>query len=265
MAEFQQISTHEDAPPPPEGTKEHEQAMVQLAEQAGAVAREDQQPSWLPDKFESPEDMAKAYHELEQKLSSNSESVTDSDEATPPPQTPQPTIEEAKQALSDQGLDYDKYAKEFASTSALSPESYKELQDKGLTTEVVDSWIDGQQAIADKMVETIHTSVGGKNEYNNLLEWAGKNLSKQDQDSFNRAIESDNLNDGLFAVKSLNAQFQVENGSSPNLIQGTTGGSGSGSFDSLAQMSEAMRDPKYLSDPAFREDVSRKLEASNLM
>ena len=265
MAEFQQISTHEDAPPPPEGTKEHEQAMVQLAEQAGAVAREDQQPSWLPDKFESPEDMAKAYHELEQKLSSNSESVTDNDEVTPPPQTPQPTIKEAKQALSDQGLDYDKYAKEFASTSALSPESYKELQDKGLTTEVVDSWIEGQQAIADKMVETIHTSVGGKNEYNNLLEWAGKNLSKQDQDSFNRAIESDNLNDGLFAVKSLNAQFQVENGTAPNLIQGTTGGSGSASFASLAQMSEAMRDPKYLSDPAFREDVSRKLESSNLM
>ena len=265
MAEFQQISTHEDAPPPPEGTKEHEQAMVQLAEQAGAVAREDTQPAWLPDKFESPEDMAKAYHELEKKLSSNSESVTDNDEVTPPPQTPQPTIKEAKQALSDQGLDYDKYAKEFASTSALSPESYKELQDKGLTTEVVDSWIEGQQAIADKMIETIHTSVGGENEYKNLLEWAGTNLPKHDQDSFNRAVESDNPNDGLFAVKALYAQFKLENGSSPNLIQGTTGDSGSGSFASLAQMSEAMRDPKYLSDPAFREDVSRKLEASNLM
>jgi len=265
MAEFQQVSTHEDAPPPPEGTKEHQDAMVQLAEQAGAVAREDEQPAWLPDKFESPEDMAKAYHELEKKLSSESESVTNSDEVTPPPQTPPPTIKEAKQALSDQGLDYDKYAKEFNDTSSLSPESYNELKEKGLTTEVVDSWIEGQQAITDKMINTIHTSVGGKNEYNNLLEWAGKTLSKQDQDSFNRAVDSDNPNDGLFAVKSLNAQFQIENGSSPNLIQGTTGGSGSGSFSSLAQMSEAMRDPKYLSDPVFREDVSRKLEASNLM
>jgi len=265
MAEFQQVSTHEDAPPPVEGTKEHEQAMVQLAEEANAVEREDEQPSWLPDKFESPEDMAKAYHELEQKLSSNSESVTDNDEVSPPPQTPQPTIEEAKKALSDQGLDYDKYAKEFNDTSALSPESYKELLEKGLTTEVVDSWIEGQQALADKMIEVVHTSVGGKNEYDNLLEWAGQNLSKQDQDSFNRAVDSDNPNDGLFAVKSLNAQFKLENGSSPNLIQGTTGGSGSGSFTSLTQMSEAMRDPKYLSDPAFREDVSRKLESSNLM
>ena len=39
MAEFQQISTHEDGPVPTEGTPEHEQAMIQLAEEAGSVAR----------------------------------------------------------------------------------------------------------------------------------------------------------------------------------------------------------------------------------
>ena len=109
MAEFQQISTHEDAPPPPEGTKEHEQAMVQLAEEAGAVAREDEQPSWLPEKFESPEDMARAYKELEQKLSSSSESVTSNDEDTQPPQTPSPNqqeqINEAEKTLANVGLD----------------------------------------------------------------------------------------------------------------------------------------------------------------
>ena len=57
----------------------------------------------------------------------------------------------------------------------------------------------------------------------------------------------------------------MANGSSPNLIQGTTGTSGSGAYKSLIQMSEAMRDPRYNSDPAFREEVTRKLEASNLM
>jgi hypothetical protein len=265
MADTITLNTHEDTSPPVEGTKEHEASMIQLAEEASSVEREDGKPNWLPDKFESPEDMAQAYRALEQKLSSAPESVANSDEVTSPPQTPQPTIEEAKQQLLEQGLNYDKYAKEFNDTSGLSPESYAELKGKGLTTEVVDSWIQGQQALADKMTEVVHASVGGPSEYENLLEWAKTSLSKPDQDSFNRAIESDNPNDGLFAVKSLNAQFKMESGSSPNLIQGTTGGTGSGSYSSLAQMSEAMRDPKYLSDPAFREDVSRKLESSNLM
>jgi hypothetical protein len=266
MAEFQQISTHEDAPPPPEGTKEHEQAMVQLAEEANAVEREDEQPSWLPEKFESPEDMAKAYHELEQKLSSESESVTDSDEGSPPPQTPlQPTIEETKKALSEQGLDYDKYQKEYVDTNTLSKESYAELKEKGMSSEMVDSWIEGQNAITEKLTDAAYSSVGGEKEYKDIVSWAAKSLPQIEQEAFNRALESANPNDGMFAIKSLNAQYKMANGSEPNLLQGSTGKSGSEAYTSLTQMSEAMRDPKYETDPAFREEVTRKLESSNLM
>ena len=265
MAEFQQISTHEEAPPPPEGTKEHEQAMVQLAEEAGAVERDDQQPAWLPDKFESPEDMAKAYHELERKLSSNSESVTDSDEGTPPPQTPQLNADEAKKTLADQGLDYDKYYNEYLENNTLSEESYKELNEKGMSTEMVNSWIDGQQAISDQLQDIAFNSVGGAEQYQTIIDWAGKSLAQNEIDSFNRALESSNPDDSLFAIKSLNARYQMEQGSSPNLLQGSTGGSSAEAFTSLAQMSEAMTDPKYHTDPAFRDEVTRKLESSNLM
>ena len=132
MAEYQQVSTHEDAPPPPEGSKEHEQAMVQLAEEANAVERDDAQPSWLPDKFNSPEDMAKAYRELEQKLSSNSESVANNDEGTPPPQTPQkqPSLIEAKEAVEKEGLDFDKYYQDSR------PEYHKALRSVSQNNEV---------------------------------------------------------------------------------------------------------------------------------
>ena len=265
MAEFQQVSTHEDAPPPPEGTKEHEQAMVQLAEEAGAVERDDEQPAWLPNKFESPEDMARAYHELERKLSSNSESVTDSDEGTPPPQTPQLQVEEARKTLSDQGLDYDKYYNEYLENNTLSEESYKELNEKGMSTEMVNSWIDGQQAISDQLQNIAFNSVGGSEQYQTLIDWAGKSLAQNEIDSFNRALESSNPDDSLFAIKSLNARYQMEQGSSPNLLQGSTGGSSAEAFTSLAQMSEAMKDPKYQTDSSFREEVTRKLESSNLM
>ena len=268
MANLNQISTHEDAPPTVAGTPEHEQEMVELAESVSAVEREDGKPNWLPDKFESPEDMAQAYRALEQKMSSSSESVTNSDEVSPPPQTPSPTqqeqINEAQRTLSEAGLDYKKFANEYAEKGELSSESYTELKSKGMSTEMVDSWIQGQEAISSKLAETAYNSVGGEQSYKNLIKWAGETLPQNEIDSFNRALESSNNQDGLFAIKSLNAQYQMAN-NTPNLIQGTTGTSSSGSFSSLAQMSEAMNDPKYQSDPAFREDVSRKLESSNLM
>lgn len=270
MSQLTQISTHEEAVPPVEGTKEHEQEMINLAEEANAVAREDGNPNWLPEKFNSPEDMAQAYRELEKKMSSNSESVTNNDEGTQPPQTPvisqdqQAQINEAHKTLADVGLDYNKYANEYLEEGGLSPESYTELQSKGMSTEMVDSWIQGQEAITDKLTETAYNSVGGEKNYQDLVQWAGDNLPQNEIDSFNRALESSNTNDSLFAIKSLNAQYQMAN-NTPNLIQGTTGTSTSGSFQSLAQMTEAMRDPRYRNDPAFREEVTRKLESSNLM
>jgi len=269
MADLEQISTHEDAPPPVEGTPEHEQAMVELAESVSAVEREDGNPSWLPEKFESPEDMAQAYRELEKKLSSNTESVPNNDEVTSPPQTPSPEqqaqIQEAQKTLANAGLDYNKYANEYSEKGELSTESYTELQGKGMSTEMVDSWIEGQEAISDRLTETAFGTVGGEKNYQDLVKWAGDSLPQNEIDAFNRALESPNNQDSLFAIKSLNAQYQMANGSSPNLIQGTTGTSSSGTFTSLSQMSEAMNDPKYQTDSAFREEVSRKLASSNLM
>tara|TARA_B100000953_G_scaffold174104_1_gene143457 strand:+ start:2226 stop:3044 length:819 start_codon:yes stop_codon:yes gene_type:complete len=272
MAEtFQQVSTHEDAPTPEAGTQEHQNAMVRLAEEAGAVAREDNQPAWLPDKFESPEAMAKAYHELETKLSSNSESVTNSDEVSPPPQTPLPNqeehIQEAKTTLTNAGVDFNKYANEFTQNGELSDQSYTELNAAGIGNDMINSWVQGQDALTDQVQQSAYNAVGGEESYGNLVKWAGETLPQNEIDSFNRALESPNKQDGLFAIKSLHAQYQLANasGSSPNLLQGSTGRSGSDGFTSLSQMSEAMRDPKYQNDPAFRKEVTRKLEASNLM
>ena len=267
MSDLTQISTHEEEVVP-EGRAEHEDSMVQLAEEANSVAREDGNPNWLPEKFKSPEDMAQAYKELEKKMSS-SESVTSNDEVTPPPQTPsqeqQAQYDEAQKALANVGLDYNKYANEYQEKGGLSPESYTELQGKGMSTEMVDSWIQGQEAISDKLTETAYNSVGGEKNYQDLVQWAGDSLPQNEIDSFNRALESPNNSDSLFAIKSLNAQYKLANGSTPNLIQGTTGTSSSGSFTSLAQMSKAMQDPKYQYDPVFREEVANKIATSNLM
>ena len=50
---------------------EHTQAMLEKAEQI-EHNNEGDRPEWLPEKFESPEAMAKAYQQLESKLGSAS-------------------------------------------------------------------------------------------------------------------------------------------------------------------------------------------------
>ena len=221
MADTKVIETHEDEAPE---SQEHVQAMIDKAERVQSVPREDGKPTWLPDKFESPEDLAEAYSQLEQKLSSGD--TTDGEEQQTESEQPAQlaTTDEVSESLRNQGLDFAKYATEYAQKGELSTDSYDELAKGGMTAEVVDTWIAGQSAIANQITERAYDSVGGQKEYNDLVEWAKVSLPEGDIDSFNRAIENPNTDDVLFAIKSLQARKNLEVGETPTLLQGDTGG-----------------------------------------
>ena len=126
--------------------------------------------------------------------------------------------------------------------------------------EVVNTWITGQQALADNIINQAHESIGGEKEYESLMEWASQSLDEKEIDSFNRAIETPNNDDVIFAIKSLSARKQA-----PTLLQGDTGGTGVDSFQSIAQLTKAMNDPRYSNDPAYRDEVTQKLSQSSIM
>tara|TARA_B100001250_G_scaffold74865_2_gene61195 strand:- start:2841 stop:3632 length:792 start_codon:yes stop_codon:yes gene_type:complete len=263
MADTNVIETHEDQAPE---SQEHIQEMIDKAERVQSVPRNDGQPTWLPEKFESPEDLAEAYSQLEQKLSSRDTHQTENVEVKEPSSSPQnASINEVSEALGKQGIDFNKYAYEYAQNGTISDQSYGELEQQGLSQDVVDTWIAGQQAIADQTVAQAHEAVGGLDEYNSLLEWAGNALPEKEIDAFNRAIENPNVDDVVFTIKSLHARRMMEDGQAPTLLQGDTGGTKVGSFQSVAQLTKAMNDPRYQKDPAYRDEVTSKLSQSSIM
>ena len=262
MADTKVIETFEAEAPE---SQEHIQEMIDKAERVQSVPRDDGKPTWLPDKFESPEDMAEAYAQLEQKLSSrDTQQETETQQEIPPP-TSIATQEQVRESLSQQGIDFDRYAREYAEKGILSGDSYQELAQNGMSEDVVNTWITGQQALADQIINKSHDAVGGKQEYESLMDWAGKALDEKDIDSFNRAIETPNDDDVIFAIKSLHARRTMEEGQAPTLLQGDTGGAGVDSFKSVAQLTKAMNDPRYSEDPAYRDEVTQKLSQTSIM
>ena len=96
-------------------------------------------PSWLPEKFNTAEDLAKAYGELEKAYSSK--------------EAPQPMTQQ--QVEQTTGLSLDNYYNEFAEKGELSEDSYNQLASQGLSRDLVDSYIEGQSAIADGHVHKL--------------------------------------------------------------------------------------------------------------
>tara|TARA_R100001510_G_C7608484_1_gene172794 strand:+ start:303 stop:1019 length:717 start_codon:yes stop_codon:yes gene_type:complete len=208
-----------------------------------------ERPSWLPEKFNTAEDMASAYAELEKKMSSGQPEE-------------QPTQEQVEQAT---GLSLDPYYNEYAENGTLSDDSYQKLEASGLNRELVDSYIQGQQALADATVQSIYQAAGGQEKYTALTDWASKNLSDAEQENFNEIMEKGSVEAATFAVKGLRAQYDAQFGIQPSLMQGQNANQNSDVFRSTAEVIQAINDPKYQNDTHYRSTVEAKIKRSNVM
>ena len=223
---------------------------AKISEPVTEMETTEEKPEWLPEKFKNTEELAKAYNALEKEFSGRSKDEVKSEEAK--------TTEEAPQA----GLD--KYYNEFAETGELAEKSYTELSKLGLDKTLVDSYIEGQQLVADTNTKAIQDIAGGKEEYTELVDWASKNLTPAEVKVFNDMVEGGDIETAKFAVQGLMTKSGAVS-KTPSLFEGTSDAISKDAFASVAQLTEAMNDPRYDKDPAYRKMVEDKIGRSTVI
>jgi hypothetical protein len=225
----------------------------------------DERPEWLPEKFKTPEDMAKSYAELEKKMSGGKDTEQAINKAEGDTATEIPTNEDAKEVAENAGLDFDSMQTEYGANGQLSDETYEAINKSGIPRDVVDSYIAGQEALATSLRTEMFSSVGGEENYGTMMSWASNNLEKAEVSAYNNVMGTSDPAQIQLAVRGLNAQYQAANGSNPSLLSGETTANAGNKFESVAQVTAAMRDPKYKTDPAFRKTVEAKLARSSVI
>lgn len=229
-----------------------------------------ERPAGLPEKFTSVEAMAAAYAELEKKFTQANQGTKPAAEETPPAQTAEKPADSLKVeekavptdvagVIQAAGLEAEALTKELEA-GALSDASYEALAKAGYPKAVVDTYIAGQRALADAVVNDIYATVGGKETFTRMTDWAKTNLSAAEITTFNKMVEG-SPDQVKLAVQGLHSRFTQAVGSEPTLISGQPAGAGD-SFQSWAQVTAAMKDPRYRADPAFRKDVEARLARS---
>ncbi len=118
--------------------------------------------------------------------------------------------------------------------------------------------------LTDADIEAIYQMVGGEQEYNNMIEWAGENLSNMEVQMFDHVMDLGDPYAVFFAVRSLGNSYLQAVGSDGELLTGTAASNPVDSFRSQAEVVSAMEDPRYDRDPAYRQDVFDKLDRSNI-
>jgi len=219
-------------------------------------------------KFKSAEDLEKAYLELQKKLGQKDEGEV---EDSAPTDDSTPEEEEEVQSPVSKRVDFLKEASEeyYSNDNSLKPETLQKLKEMP-SEELIDAYMEMQknspvakaQPLSDDAAKTIVDSVGGQNAYNDTLAWAADNLKPEEVAAYDNVVNSGNKDAIFFAVQALNQRYKDSTGFEGQQISGRAPKSTIKGFRSNAELANAISDPRYRNDPAYRYDIEQKLAAS---
>ena len=104
--------------------------------------------------------------------------------------------------------------------------------------------------------------VGGDENYKNMLEWAGANLNQQEIDMFDAVMQRGDALGAFFAIRSLAYRYNDAAGYEGKMLTGNAPKTSGSQYRSQQEVIQAMSDPRYESDPAYRKDIMDKLKRS---
>ena len=118
--------------------------------------------------------------------------------------------------------------------------------------------------LTDEDIEALQDMAGGEQQYEQMLSWASDNLSEAEIDMYDDVMDSGDPAACFFAVQALMARYGDGTGVDGELLTGKSPTTVAQGFRSQAELVQAMSDPRYESDPAYRADVINKLDNSEI-
>ena len=190
------------------------------------------EPEKILGRFESVDDLASAYQELQRAY--NKGKADDDDE------------EDEPEASADEDEE---------------DESEEEEDDDDAEEGV-------SEADAQAMQEALFAAAGGEDKYRNLQEWAATNMQEKTKAAWNDAIERGDVGGLEAMLKGVMWDMQQDRGYEPKLGGGRTPTSEAKPFNSEAEVVEMMNDPRYRDpgrrDPSFVREVERRIAMSDV-
>jgi hypothetical protein len=163
-------------------------------------------------------------------------------------------------------FDIAELTQEYTDNGGLSDKSYKQLEDGGISREMANQYIAGQKALGEQIGNQVKNEVGGQEEYGSMVDWAKSNYSADQIKAYDDAVNSGNIELAKMAARGLKADYSNKVGTEGETYGGkpTAPEGAADVFRSNAEVTTAMKDPRYEYDTAFRADVLNKLDRSDI-
>ena len=259
-----------DNTPDTEVLTAEEQNSLEVGEQLVA-----EQEQLLAGKYKSAEELESAYLSLQKKLGQTEEEEEEvdyesSDEGYEEEEGSDEEVSEYAPAVNLITEASEEYYANDGQLSEETIESFSQMSSQDLVNAYLEIQANNPQAptqgveLSEAQVNSVQNACGGEANYNRVVDWAASNLTDEAINAFDSVVDSGNPMAISIAFKGLQNEYNEANGYEGRMLQGRAASSAGETFRSQAELVSAMGDPRYDTDEAYRDDVLRKLDASDL-
>ena len=235
----------------------------------------EEQEQLLAGKYKDAQQLEKAYVELQKKLGDKGDG--DSTEAGDTEDSYEDESEEGNENEEEADVDtsedgfLDTLWEEATGKDDYSEETLEKIS-KMDAVDIADMHLRYRQQVEDsrppeiteQQVTELKGVAGGEEQYGEMLQWAKDTLNPQEVQMFDTVMERGDPLAAFFAIRSLSYRYQDAQGRDGTMVTGTAPRGDGSQFQSQAEVVEAMSDPRYDRDPAFRQKIMKKLERSDI-
>lgn len=191
----------------------------------------------------------------------------------PEPQQPEPSQEpqadSAQAAVENAGLDWDTLSSKISETGELEDADYAALAESGIPEDIARNYVRMVQSDAESTVADVMAKFGGEDAftqvYNGLVENASLDIRNQIDELLRNPVSREAGITMAWQYSGLQNPGSTPAAAppppaAPAPSRGNTGQApaSSGGYGSMEEMSLAMRDPRYSTDPVYRAEVERR-------
>ena len=231
-----------------------------------------EQEQLLAGKYKSAEELENAYLSLQKKLGQTEEEEVDyesSDEGYEEEEGSDEEVSENAPAISLITEASEEYYANDGQLSEDTIDAFSSMSSQDLVNAYLEIQANNPQAsqgveLSESQVNQVQNAAGGEANYNQVINWAAENLNDAAIDAFDSVVDSGNPMAIQIAFQGLQAEYNDANGYEGRMLQGKAASSAGETFRSQAELVSAMGDPRYDTDEAYRDDILRKLNESDL-
>jgi len=164
---------------------------------------------------------------------------------------------------------YEAWAMEMAATGSISNETRTEIRSKtGFSDKMIDDYVSGQKARLRENFSKASNVVGGQEKLQHIFDWAGKNLSSEDQQMINIGLASPSYEVTLRGLSSMYDQAVTsakasEPAKNQNLATVPASETGIRPYGSKSEFNQERNNPKFTREGQFRRMVEDRMSITD--